>query len=221
MVDKEYSKKEIETLLKDNEYETLYLKTLQYISYQMRTISEVKKHLKKYTKKQSLITRVINELKEHGYLSDMKYVKEYVYEKTTYDNVGPNYIKEKLIQKGIHFDLIQEALTIYTEEMERLKCQELIEKELKYQFKANFQKTVLSLKQKLINKGFSLNVVNNVISENEEGISQNIDEENLLISDIIKLRRTHQQKDYQTKQKIIQKLIQKGYSYDLIKKHLD
>ena len=47
-------------LLKENEYEQLYNKALHFISYQMRTIHEVKKHLLKFTNDDSRIQSIID-----------------------------------------------------------------------------------------------------------------------------------------------------------------
>lgn len=217
----EFLKKEFKEILKTNEYETIYLKCVSYISYQMRTISEVKKYIKKYTKKEDLIAKLIKELKEHNYLNDSNYVTQYCYEKMTYEMVGKKYIKDKLIQKGIHYDLIEDALYDYDENKEIDKICTLIDKDLKYPYKKNVQKVLQSYKQRFSTKGFALSSIEAAINIKRELISQNIDEDSLLINDIMKLRRNNQSLDYTEKQKLIEKLMRKGYLYQDIKKHLN
>jgi regulatory protein len=218
---KEFDEAELTDILQNNEYEILYLKSIHFISYQMRTISEVKKYLSKHTKKESVILKIITELKEKKYLNDLEYVSQFVKEKQNYDLVGPLYIKEKLVKKGIHYDLITNALLNYDIELETEKICSLIDKELKYPFKKNYQKVKLSFKQKFSSKGFHLSAIDSAISIKKERITQNIDEDSLIINDIIKLRRQYNLNEISEKQKVIEKLLQKGYSYWTIKRHIN
>ena len=214
---KELSKEEYKKIIKDNEYELLYLKAINYISYQMRTISEVKKHLLKDTKNNTLINRIIAELKGNRYLNDKEYVKEYINEKMEFDLVGPKYIKDKLVSKGIHFDLIEEYLINFTEHMQFDKIFTLISKELKYKQKKPYQKVYLSLKQKLISKGFYLSIIESSLLSRKDDIIMMIDEEDLLQKDYSKIKDKYDISTYEDKSKLIKKLMSKGYNYELIK----
>ncbi len=214
------SSEEYKRIIKDNEYELLYLKAISYISYQMRSISEVKKHLKKDTQNESLINKIVTELKVNKYLNDKYYVTEYVNQKIEYDLVGPRFIKDKLIKKGIHFDLINEQLEKYNENIEYDKIYQIIHKDIKYKQKKPYQKIYLSLKQKLITKGFSLNVVESALLSNKEDIKAMIDEDELLQKEIKKIGSKYNLNSYEEKNKLIKKLMLKGYNYENIKKHL-
>jgi regulatory protein len=220
-IDQELTKADYNQIIKHNEYETLYLKAIQYISYQMRTISEVKKHLQKSTKSETVINQIIEELKQHKYVNDKLFTKEYVLEKIEYDNVGPKYIREKLIQKGIHFDLIEESLRSFTDDMQFDKVFQLIQKELRYKQKKPYQKVYLSLKQKLISKGFSLSIIESSITSLKEEIMAQIDEMDLLQKEFHKLRKNVDLSDKEARNKLIQKLLRKGYHYERITKVID
>lgn len=211
---------EYKTIVVDNEYETLYLKSLNYISYQMRTISEVRKHLKKDTSNEKLIDRIVDELKKNNYLSDTNYVKEYVSEKLEFDLVGPKYIKDKLVQKGIHFDLISNELLRFTENMEYDKIFVVIDKEIKYKLKKNYQKAYISLKQKLVTKGFNIAIIESSLQSKKDDIKAMIDEDDLLQKELSKLKGKYDLSNYEEKQKLIKKLMIKGYAYGEIKKQL-
>ena len=208
-------------IIKDNEYETLYLKAINYISYQMRTISEVKKHLKKSTQNETLINKIIKELKENKYVNDKLFTNEYTNEKIEFDLVGPKYIKEKLVNKGIHFDLINDALLSYTDEIEIDKVFEIIKKEIRYKQKKPYQKVYMSLKQKLLNKGFSLSIIESSLANLKEDILAQVDEDDLLQKDFNKLKTNVDLDNFDQKNKLIQKLMRKGYHYELIKKVID
>lgn len=211
------TKEEYKNIIKDNEYESLYLKSINYISYQMRTISEVKKHLLKDTKNQTLINKIITELKSNRYLNDKEYVKEYINEKIEFDFVGPNYIKEKLILKGIHFDLIDEELQKYNEQIQYDKIFDLISKELKYKQKKPYQKVYLSLKQKMLSKGFYVSIVESALLSKKEDILAMIDQEDLLQKDFEKLIIKYDLSKFEEKNKLIKKLISLGHDYEQIK----
>lgn len=217
---KSLSNDEYKRIIKDNEYELLYLKALNFISYQMRSISEVRKHLMKTTRSENLITKIINELKNNKYLDDSNYVAEYVNEKLEYDLVGPAYIKQKLIQKGIHFDLIEDRLSNYTDDEQFEKIQQIITKELQSKQTKPYQKVYLSIKQKLVTRGFSLNLIESALLSSKDDIKEMIDEDMLMIKEISKVKMKFNLNDYNEKNKLIKKLMAKGYHYDLIKKHL-
>ena len=211
------TKEEYKRIIKDNEYELLYLKAINYISYQMRTISEVKKHLEKDTQNSSLINKIVVELKSNKYLNDKLYAKEYVTQRIEFDLVGPRYIKEKLVKKGIHFDLIHEELLQYKEEIQFDKIYQLLTKELRFKQKKPYQKTYLSFKQKLVTKGFDINIIESSLLSRKDDIISMIDEEALLLKDYLKIKNKYDLSKYEEKNKLIKKLLTKGHSYDLIK----
>jgi regulatory protein len=211
---------EYKKIIKHNEYELLYLKAINYISYQMRTISEVKKHLKKDTQDESLINKIIAELKKHKYVNDLHYVDEYVTQKLEFDLVGPRYIKDKLVLKGIHYELIDSALLRYSEDMQFDKINDILDKELRYKLKKPYKKVYMSLKQKLVTKGYTLSVIESSLLSRKDDILKVVDEDSLIKKDVQKLKKDYDIKVYEQKQKVMKKLLTKGYNYETIKKHI-
>lgn len=207
-------------IIKQGEIDLLYSKALFFIEYQMRTISEVKKHLRKSTRDEIVIEDLIKKLKDQGYLNDKHFTKEFIQEKIEFDLIGPKQIKEKLISKGIHFDLIDEFLVTYKREYQYDKVETLLQKETKYDFKKPYIKVVNRLKTKLISKGFSLSVIEEVLEANKELIASKVNELPLIEKELKKLKKQYKIKDYKEKDKVIKKLMSQGFSYDLIKKVL-
>lgn len=204
-------------MIKTAEYDLLFVKALNFISYQMRTISEVKKHLRKDVNDESIIQRQIDELKQKGYLNDTKYVEEYITQRIEFDLVGPRHIKEKLIGKGIHYDLIDQYLIQFKEEFQYDKIYQLIEKETKFPIKKPYNKAYQSLKRKLINKGFSINIVQSSLISNSDMIKDAVQEDDILKRDFEKLMKQHDKDTYEGRNKIKQSLMSKGYNYSSIK----
>lgn len=213
---KTLTKDEFRTFITANEFDLLYNKALSYLSYQMRTISEVKKHLRKSTTDERLIAKLIALLKQNNYLSDSRYVEEYVNEKIQFDLVGPIRIKEKLIQKGIHYDLIDAELIRFTGDIEYDKVSELIHKEIRHRLKKPYRKVIDSLKRKCVSKGFHLNVIEAAILSMKDDITAQIDERDLLETAFQKLKRDYDLDDYEQRQKLMHKLMSQGFSYELV-----
>jgi len=217
---RELSDNEYRVIKQDKTTDQLYEKALKYIDYKMRTISEVKKHLSKDIKDKTVIQNIVDKLKVNGYLNDDFYTLTYMNEKIDYDLVGPRYIRQKLILKGIHYDVIDANLINYKEENQFDKVFELIKKETKYKIKKPYKKAYMSLKQKLVNKGFSLGVIESSLLSNIDLIKECIDEDSLILREIDKLKKKYDFNNYLEKSKATKSLLSKGYNYETIKEHL-
>lgn len=217
---RELSLREYQIIKADKTTDLLYEKALKYINYKMRSISEVKKHLSKDIKDKSMLNEIIERLKTNGYLNDDFYAKTYMNEKIDFDLVGPRYIKEKLILKGIHYDIIHANLINYKEEIQFDKVFELIKKETRYKIKKPYKKAYLSLKQKLVNKGFSLGVIETSLLSNIDSIKECIDEDTLILKEIENLKKKYDFNNYLERNKAIRALVSKGYDYGTIKEYV-
>jgi regulatory protein len=168
----------------------------------------------------SVVSNIIQKLKNNGYLNDDFYTKTYMNEKIDYDLVGPRYIKEKLILKGIHYDIIDANLINYKEEYQFDKVFELIKKETKYKIKKPYKKAYFSIKQKLVNKGFSLGVIETSLLSNVDLIKECIDEDSLILKELVSLKKKYDFTNYLDRSKVIKALLSKGYDYETIKEHV-
>ena len=215
---RELSQYEYKTITKVKIEDLLYEKALVFIDFKMRTISEVKKRLRKEVVDEDLINKIIIKLKDSKYLNDNIYVETFINEKIEYDLVGPRHIKDKLIQKGVHYDLIDQHLIKYTEKYQFDKINQIIKIETKFKIKKPYKKAYLSLKQKLVSKGFSLNIIESALISNRDEIMSMIDEEPLIKRELDKLVKKYDLTKYEEKNKVIKALLSKGFDYELIKK---
>ena len=215
---RQITKSEYTMLKKSQDTDLLYHKAIKFVDYQMRTISEVKKHLRKTSPDESAINKIIERLKKQKFLDDIRYANQYVTQKIEFDLIGPRGIKQKLIQKGIHFDLIDAELIRYTDEIQYNKIYELIQKETKHSIRKPYLKAVNSLKRKCVSKGFDLSIINSSIQSYSDVIQDSCDEESMLTIEFNRLKKGVNLKDYSEKDKLIKKLMQKGFSYQNIKK---
>lgn len=218
---RQITKAEYKMLTKNKDIDLLYEKIIKFVDYQMRTISEVKKRLSKYSADEKVINQIVAKLKKQGFLDDLRFANEYVTQKLEFDIVGPRGIKQKLIDKGIHYDVIDSELIRFTDEMQYNKIYELIQKETKHPIKKPYLKAVQSIKRKCVTKGFSLNIIDSSIQSYKDVIQEACDEKDLLEKEFNRLKKGVDLKDYAEKDKLIKKLMQKGFAYGNIKKLME
>lgn len=184
-----------------------YLKNI-YKSIYNHSISayDLKLKLKNKSIDEQHIKLIINKFKEMGYLSEDDFINYYkaIYE----EKKGKNAFKKFLESKYINKDKIDKALSNFNENIE-----------IAFLVAKNFLKNKIGsnalLKQKtyacLINKGFSKETINEVISmlsfENED--------------DSLKIEVKKMKRKYQDDNKIIYRLASKGYSINKIKYYLN
>lgn len=101
------------------EYEHLYGAGYRYISFRPRSEKEIRDYLAKVLKRRHaiaprLIDKVIQKLRELGYVDDGKFAKWWVDQRSSFKPKGKRLIAQELKQKGISysFDIDEKALAI-------------------------------------------------------------------------------------------------------------
>lgn len=160
----EISKDELKLYLKDNKFYDAYYRSVSYINKKLRSKLEIKKYLSRdFTK--AVIDKVIKKLSEDGYLKEDVYASAYINDQINLKMAGPLKIKDDLLKLGIHKDIIEEQITVYTKDIEYEKIRKLIKKDINL----NKNKSAIMLKNKilisLINKGFAKHDIETCIEE--------------------------------------------------------
>lgn len=209
--DKEFSLDEWNDILSTSNVSLWLGKTINYLSFKNRTIKEVKDYLVagELTKKQS--DEIINRLINMRLLNDEEYAVKYL-DEVIRKKKGLKYFKYQLQQKGVLPSIINKVALNYPEDLIVEDLIEAVQKEQKklYTYPINLQKQKLT--DKLLRDGFS----NNVIAQVFNNISWEYNITQRIQKDIEKLK--SKTNDYN---RITQKLIAKGYSYQDIKKFLN
>lgn len=218
--DKEFTKEEFNEVLKEAKINDGFNRAIKYLSRSKKTTYEVKEYLRgnKSEKKyfdydEDIIDLIIKKLKEYKYIDDLDYAKSYL--NTYHDYKGPNYIINKLEEKKIYKDIINEVLCYYDDE-EKIALN-IAFKEIDSLKKYPIKKQKMTLYSRLLSKGFNTEAINYAISKID--FEDNSDEE--LYKDYQKQLKRLENKELtnqEKKNKIIASLMNKGYDYKNILK---
>lgn len=126
-------------------------KAIRYIVIAKKTEYEVRKKLEKSGFDEDIIDDVIKYLEKLGYIDDTEYVDAYIRQCMRLLNYSIYEIKNKLLQKGIKKDIIEEKLQLlYESEYEKNIVEKLLNGKLK-------SMEPLKKKQYLYRRGFKCN----------------------------------------------------------------
>lgn len=202
---------DLEMIIKSSNLSRWYSKSLNYIFIKPRTKKEIINYLEKSELDLNSKEKIIDKLLEYKYLDDEAYVKRFI-EESMNKCLGKRYVTHTLERLGISPDLISEYIECYQEK-------DLVEKlTAKYQkieltlISLPIIKQKLKLTQKMALKGISTTTVQEVL--NNIKFTEEI--EKTFEKDLNRIK-----KETNDKNKIIQKLLRLGYTYDYIKRHID
>ena len=207
---KEFSKDEFDKILDFSDESKYYLKALNYLSFKERTIYEMNEYL--LSKGLIDTENVMNKLLEKGLLNDSLYA-EHFYSYTINNLKGSKYFEMELKKKRVKFDIIDEVLVKFTFEVEYDTLHQLFMKTVKNK-SVSYNKYKRQLMDKFIRSGFKIGVINEMFSNQSDYLREHCNEEEALLKDYNKVK--HFSRD-----KVISKLMQKGYNYGKIKDIID
>lgn len=217
---KEFSQNEHSKLLKSINQDKLYQKVLNYALFKPRTKYEITEYLNK--NKISNPDFFINKLIRVKLIDDKKFAEIFIQDSISFKRLGPKKIENELKLKGIDFNLIYTLMEGYnhTKILENLEFW-YDKKILTIKAKSLLQ-TQKNLFDFLVNKGFSFEDVNYIISYKSEQLKSTLDEDKIILDEIEVLRIKYNKNTPKISidQYITNKLLSKGFSYSLIKKYL-
>lgn len=148
--------------------EYLYGKKIafNYLSYRIRTVSEIRKKLNSKKISEAATEKIIGHLGELGLINDPEFARQLVSEKIKRNPVGKKVLRQKLFEKGVSSAVAEEAIEkMFMETDERSLVNSCFEK---YHKKLESKTTDLNeMKRKmydhLMRKGFDYQVINEII----------------------------------------------------------
>ena len=209
-------KKEIDSdiLIEMDQYNQewdVYYTALHLINTRLRSVYELKELLINKEYPQDLVVQAIEKLKKQGYLNDLSYAKSYVNHYLISSNKGPYKIAKELRNKNIPEEMIEEALSLYSDDEQVERIHKIIDKGIK----VNHSRGGIVLKQKIYQDlkelGYDISLINQIISTYSFPVPLN-----LVKKEYDKLYRSlsRKYKGEELERKIQEKLFAKGLKYD-------
>jgi len=156
-----------------SESEVILAKEIAYrfISYKPRTLKEVSDKLKAKGFQSDLVSKVVEELKNYGFINDLEYARNFVLNRSRSKTLGELALRRELLSKGISSEIVDEVLS----ERENL----IDEFEIALDLAQGKLKQIKSLKKRkkgrdeykrriyefLLRRGFKFETINRVMRE--------------------------------------------------------
>lgn len=198
-----------------------YQKTLNYLSYSLRTEKQLKDYLIK--KELSHFTdRIIEKLKKARLIDDLIYAESYVRSMANVNQKGPNNIIQDLKSRGVSEEHIFSALDEYPEEKQLENAIDLASKKWNKTKNSSQFESIQKVKQYIVNKGFSFEMADKAVSSIH---TEKDDEEEYaaLIKQADKAHKRYSRKyeGYKLTQRLRAFLFSKGFPKELINRYID
>ena len=145
------------------EFDKEKTKVLKYVIYKKRTEKEVKTKFKSQIE-EDLLSDIIKDLKENGYIDDEKYVERAINEFMALKNLSIKEIKYKLLSKGVPTRILDEYIEKNTEELKEYEQKSANNIALKKS--VNMEET--EIKQYLMKKGYREENIRETLEKLEE-----------------------------------------------------
>ena len=203
-------KKEIDTTLynklkSDNDIISLCNMAIKYISIRLRSIKEVRDYLSKKCDNSYYIDMAIDKLIGYKYLDDDRFTKAFINDKINLSNDGPFKIKKLLLELDFNESDIDNYLNNFDNSLWEEKLIKIVNKKKNLMNNKSYYMFITKLKSYLFNLGYDKYMIDNILSNIKY-------ESNALEKDFNSALKKY--KD--DKNKLINYLLRKGYSYDEI-----
>ncbi|MDR0300167.1 MAG: recombination regulator RecX [Streptococcaceae bacterium] len=212
----DYDKEQIREIIEFANYSRGKNLAIYYISFKIRTQSEVRKYLIEHEIPENDIPRILDELESLDLINDRKYIENYVSTKILGGQTGPFSIQQKLLQKGLAKDLIEDEISKLYDEEKRLEiATKIADKQARAKSaRLPLKQLKMKISQTLVSKGFSYAIAEQALVS----LELEADEENeaeLLMNEAEKAynRLFRQYDGYDLKNRLSQTLGRKGFDW--------
>jgi regulatory protein len=160
----ELTEEKIEEIKDYDEFDYAKKYSFDLLSRSPKSEKEIRTKLKQKKISGSNIVKVIDALKELKFLDDANYAKLFVESKLRNNPAGKVVIKNKLREKGIEKELIEESIeNYYDDALEEKKAEQILLKYLKKKRDDDEYAFKRKCFQHLVSKGFNFDLVNDLL----------------------------------------------------------
>lgn len=210
-----------EEIENEDSYYKAYQKTLNYLSYSLRSEKQVRDYLAKH-ELYHFSDRMIEQLKSMRLIDDLNFAQSFVRSQANINQKGPRNIEQNLKQKGITEEFILTALDEYPYEQQLENAVTLASKRWNKTSKNSEIESIQKVKAYLLNKGYSFDIVDEAMAAINTEKDSDV-EYNALVKQGDKAVRRYSRKyeGYELSQRLKGYLYNKGYPTELINRYID
>ena len=214
--------KELQEKIESEEsYYNAYQRTLNYLTYSLRSEKQIRDYLKKHEMDQ-YSDRMVEHFKKLKLLDDLNYAESYVRTMANVNRKGPLNVEMDLKQRGISDDKILTALEEYSYEQEFENAYYLAEKRWQRTKKDSRVQAIQKVKQYLVGKGYSFEIANEVIDQMDTDKDEDAEYDALVKQADRAIRRySRKHEGYELSQRLKRFLYSKSFPSDLINRFMD
>ena len=197
-----------------------YQRAVVYLQYSLRSEKEVREDLIKHEFADQA-DDVIDLLKDQRFINDLEYAKSYVRTSANLNRKGPKVIEWELISKGITEQEIWTAMEEYPFSQQLENALKLGEKVIQKSSRRSSRQTRQQISQHLMQKGYSSDVINEVLPNLEFEKEEDEEWDALVLQGEKAWRRYGKFDNRERVQKTKSNLYQKGFPMELITRFTD
>ncbi|MEJ6348722.1 recombination regulator RecX [Holzapfeliella sp. He02] len=218
--DKVLTKEQVETIQSAQVYSKAEQAALNFLSYKMRSITEIKQYLAKKEYAEEVSQQVVTRLQEMGYLDDAAYAKAFIVDSLRLKKDGPYQIMQKLKQKGVNSEISEQQLAeVRFEDWEEVALR-TISSLVKQTAKYSKRQLETKIRQKLMARGFSGDLMTQLMQSVEVESSEDDQLIALTTQGIKAYKKFRRYPEFERNQKIKRFLVTKGFSFTEIDQFL-
>lgn len=212
----ELDEKTLDEVKQESKEDLGFQLALNYLSYQLRTEKEIRTYLKDKEIEGSDRQKIVARLKEMNLVNDLVYGESYVRTQMRLGDKGPRVLQQKLKQKGLKDEDIQQALYLYEAEEQFQVALHTAQKALRKFHHSSQREVQQKIQQLLMTKGFNSDTSKNVLAEIDFSDIQEQESDALTLQGDKLWRKNQRFEPAKRKQKVKQSLYQKGFQFDQI-----
>ncbi len=210
-----------EEIESEESYYKAYQRTLNYLTYSLRSEKQIRDYLRKHEVDQ-YSDRMVEHFKKLKLLDDLNYAQSYVRTMANVNRKGPRNVEMDLKQRGIADDKILTALEEYSYEQELENAYFLAEKRWRRTKKDSRVQAIQKVKQYLVGKGYSFEIADEVIDEMDTDKDEDAEYKALVKQADRAVRRySRKHEGYELSQRLKRFLYSKSFPSDLINRYMD
>ena len=156
---------EIGMITESESWHRSYVQAIHFLSYRMRSKQEIRDYLKKKEVAPTVTEEIIARLEKEKHINDKEFAKAFIRDRMNQTSKGPRLIVKELKEKGVKAETANEAIALYSYERQFQTALKWAQKQLKRKSNQSYNKQNETLKIKLMQKGFTSDVVNEVFAE--------------------------------------------------------